>query len=48
MTEINKNMVRDRALKLPVVTDEMYNMCNAETREMIQIAVLNAFNELDD
>ena len=36
MTEINKNMVRDRALKLPVVTDEMYNMCNAETREMIQ------------
>ena len=36
MTEINKNMVRDRALKLPVVTDEMYNACNAETREMIQ------------
>lgn len=25
--KINKNMVRDRALKLPVVTDEMYNEC---------------------
>lgn len=36
MTEINKNMVRDRALKLPAVTDEMYNQCNSETREMIQ------------
>ena len=34
--EIKKNMVRDRALRLPVVTDEMYNECNSETREMIQ------------
>lgn len=36
MTKINKNMVRERALKLPEVTDEMYFLCNAETREMIQ------------
>lgn len=36
MAEINKNMVRERALKLPDVTDEMYALCNAETREMIQ------------
>ena len=36
MAEINKNMVRDRALKLPVITDEMYNECNQETRDMIQ------------
>ena len=36
MTEINKNMVRERALKLPEVTDEMYQQCNAETREMIE------------
>lgn len=36
MTEINQNMVRERALKLPDVTDEMYNACNSETREMIQ------------
>lgn len=36
MAEINKNMVRDRALKLPEVTDEMYQECNEETREMIQ------------
>lgn len=32
---IDKNMVRDRALKLPVVTDEMYNKCNYETREIV-------------
>lgn len=36
MAEINKNMVRDRALKLPEITDEMYKECNEETREMIQ------------
>lgn len=36
MTTINKNMVRDRSLKLTEVTDEMYNQCNQETREMIQ------------
>lgn len=37
MTEkINKNMVRDRALKLSTVTDDMYNKCNKETRQMIQ------------
>lgn len=34
--EINKNMVRDRALVLPVVTDEMYLSCNSETREILQ------------
>ena len=28
-------MVRERALKLPEVTDEMYKECNSETREMI-------------
>lgn len=33
---IEKNMVRERALKLPAVTDEMYNECNEETRMMIQ------------
>lgn len=36
MKKINKNMVRERALKLPEVTDEIYNQCNSETREMIQ------------
>ena len=36
MSEINKNMVRERALRLPVVTDELYEQCNKETREMIQ------------
>ena len=36
MAKINKNMVRDRALKLPEVTDEMYNQCNQETRDMVQ------------
>ena len=36
MTEnINKNMIRDRSLKLPEVTDEMYKQCNEDTREMI-------------
>lgn len=33
---IEKNMIRDRALSLPTVTDEMYNECNSETREMIE------------
>jgi len=36
MAKINKNMVRDRAIKLPEVTDEMYNQCNKETRDIIQ------------
>lgn len=36
MSEIKKNMVRDRAMKLPEVTDEMYGKCNQETRDMIQ------------
>lgn len=36
MGNINKNMIRDRALKLPEVTDDMYNECNCETRNMIQ------------
>ena len=35
-TEINKNMVRERALKLPVVTEEMYKKCNYETREIVE------------
>lgn len=35
-TNIEKNMVRERALKLPVVTDDMYNECNYENREMVQ------------
>lgn len=35
MGEINKNMVRERALKLPEVTDEMYNSCNEESRNII-------------
>ncbi len=35
-TSINKNMARERALKLPIITDEMYNKCNCETREMIE------------
>lgn len=34
--EINKNMVRDRALKLPTVTDDMYDSCNQDTRDMVQ------------
>ena len=33
---IEMNMVRERSLKLPTVTDEMYKRCNQETREMIQ------------
>lgn len=35
MANIEQNMVRDRALKLPEVTEDMYNMCNKETRKMI-------------
>lgn len=33
---IDKNMIRDRALKLPVVTNEMYKKCNYETREIVE------------
>ena len=33
---INKNMARERALKLPDVTDEMYKKCNYETREIVE------------
>lgn len=33
---IEKNMVRNRAEKLPEVTNEMYLQCNEETRMMIQ------------
>lgn len=33
---INKNMIRERALKLPSVTDEMYNLCNKENRDMME------------
>ena len=36
MNDIEKNMLRERALKLPEVTDEMYEQCNPETREMIE------------
>lgn len=34
--EIEMNMLRERALKLPTVTDQMYNQCNQETRDMVQ------------
>ena len=36
MGEINMNMARERALRLPVVTDELYEQCNKETRDMVQ------------
>ena len=36
MSDIEKNMLRERALKLPEVTDDMYEQCNPETREMIE------------
>ena len=32
---INKNMIRERALKLPSITDEMYKECNEENRRMV-------------
>lgn len=34
--KIKTNMVREKAPKLPVVTDEMYNQCNEENRKLIQ------------
>jgi integrase len=34
--KINKNQIRDRALKLPEVTDSMYVECNSEIRDMLQ------------
>lgn len=34
--EIEKNMLRERSLKLPTVTEEMYNLCNKENTSMIQ------------
>lgn len=34
--KVELNMVRERALSLPPVTDEMYNACNSETREIIE------------
>lgn len=34
--DIKQNMVRERALKLPEVTDEMYMQCNSENREMVE------------
>ena len=33
---IEKNMVRERALKLPAVTEEMYLKCNEENRMMVE------------
>lgn len=33
---IEKNMVRDRAERLPDITDEMYLQCNSETRDMVE------------
>ena len=33
---IEMNMVRERSLKLPTVTDEMYKQCNSENRDMIE------------
>lgn len=35
-TYIEKNMIRERAGKLPVVTEEMYKKCNYETREIVE------------
>ena len=34
--EINKNMLRERALKLPTVTEEMYNQCNPENIKVVK------------
>ena len=34
--KLEMNMIRERSLKLPKVTDEMYKQCNSETRDMIQ------------
>ena len=42
---IEMNMVRERSLKLPTVTDEMYKRCNQETREMIQKAIIDKYYE---
>lgn len=36
MTKIEKNMLRDRAQKLPEVTDEMWKLVNAEYRELVE------------
>lgn len=33
---INQNMIRDRALKLPTITKEMYEQCNSESRDMVE------------
>lgn len=33
--QINKNMIRERAEKLPEVTEDMYLLCNQESRELI-------------
>lgn len=38
---INKNMLRERALKLPEVTDEMFNQCNEEN-----VRIVNEFKEM--
>ena len=35
-TYIEKIMIRERAGKLPVVTEEMYKKCNYETREIVE------------
>lgn len=35
-TYIEKNMIRERAGKLPVITVEMYKKCNYETREIVE------------
>lgn len=36
MKEINQNMIRDRALKLPSITDDMYLQCNNDSRDMVE------------
>lgn len=38
---INKNMIRERALKLPDISDEMFNKCNLEN-----IKIVNEFAEM--
>lgn len=36
MTDINQNMIRERALRLTDVTEEMYLSCNKDNREMLE------------
>ena len=33
---LEMNMIRERSLKLPTVTDEMYKQCNLKTGDIIK------------